>query len=310
MPWKKPVAAPNVADIFPRVRQLVLEGKHAEAMALALQRMSEGPIKPDTEPHLTIPAFLMRLESPKGAAARDYLRTVDFESAELKVHWSDERGDWVRHAFVSRPDNVVVQWLTGPAGQPLNVRVSLHRSAAWSMRSGADWGSHAGIGATSPDREAFNLGANGAPPDGGPSEGRRGLRRPAGLQRAAADLHVSSGSLRRQLRLRRRGSRRAQRRLGADGWRRAGDRERIVRDAAHAHRVLRRLRRGTRGGAPPGGRSDSSRTTRRCSVGPARSSRRCSTASPSISAAPRSTGWPRRSFWPISDRGRTTRPHC
>jgi hypothetical protein len=171
MPWKKPVAAPNVADIFPRVRQLVLEGKHAEAMTLALRRMSEGPIKPDTHPHLTIPAFLMRLESPKGAAARNYLRTVDFESAELKVHWSDERGDWVRHAFVSRPDNVVVQWLTGSAGQPLNVRVSLQRSAAWSMRSGADWGSHAGIGATSPDREAFSLGANGAPPVVAPPRG-------------------------------------------------------------------------------------------------------------------------------------------
>jgi alpha-L-fucosidase 2 len=171
MPWKKPVAAPDVADIFPRVRQLVLEGKHAEAMALALQRMSEGPIKPDTDPHLTVPAFLMRLECPKGTAVRNYLRTVDFESAELKIHWSDERGDWVRHAFISRPDNVVVQWLTAPTGQPLSVRVSLHRSAAWSMRSGADWGSHAGIGATSPDREAFNLGANGAPPKVAPPKG-------------------------------------------------------------------------------------------------------------------------------------------
>jgi alpha-L-fucosidase 2 len=164
MPWKKPVAAPNVADILPRVRQLELEGKHAEAMALALQRMSEGPIQPDTAPHLTVPAFLMRLESPTGAAARDYLRTVDFESTELKVCWTDERGAWVRHAFVSRPDNVVVQWLTSSAGQMVNVRVSLHRCAAWSKSSGADWGSHAGIGASSPDREAFNLGATGAPP--------------------------------------------------------------------------------------------------------------------------------------------------
>lgn len=171
MPWKMPVAAPNVADIFPRVRQLELEGKHADAMALALQRMSDGPIKPDTEPHLTIPAFLMRLESPTGAAASDYLRTADFESTELTVRWTDERGAWVRRAFVSRPDNVVVQQLTSSAGQPVTVRVSLHRSAAWSMSSGADWGSHAGIGATSPDREAFNLGANGAPPVVAPPRG-------------------------------------------------------------------------------------------------------------------------------------------
>jgi alpha-L-fucosidase 2 len=171
MPWKQPVAAPDVADIFPRVRQLVLDGKHAEAAKLALERMSAGPVAPDTAPHLTVPAFLMRLDLPGGAAPRHYLRTVDFESTELKVHWSDERGDWVRSAFVSRPDNIVVQRLEGPAGQPLNVRLSLQRSAAWSMRSGADWGSHAGIGSASPDREAFNLGENGAPPKVAPPRG-------------------------------------------------------------------------------------------------------------------------------------------
>ncbi len=163
MPWKKPVAAPNVADILPRVRQLILDGKHAEAMALALERMKESPIPPDTDPHRTVPAFLMRLESAKGAA-RNYLRTVDFESAEANVYWGDERGNWVRQTFASRPDNVIVQRLTAPAGQAVNVRISLHRSPAWHMRSGIDWGSHAGIGSTSPDRETFNLGANGAPP--------------------------------------------------------------------------------------------------------------------------------------------------
>ena len=171
LPWKRPLEAPKVADIFPQVRQLALEGKHRDAMALAIQRMNEGPIKQDTEPHLTIPAFLMRLESRQSASIKNYLRTVDFESAELKVYWSDERGEWVRQTFASRPDNVVVQRLVAPQGQPVNIRISLHRSATWSMRSGMDWGSHAGIGATSPDREAFNLGGNGAPPKVAPPKG-------------------------------------------------------------------------------------------------------------------------------------------
>ena len=35
MPWKKPVEAPQVADIFPQVRQLVLAGRNREAMTLA-----------------------------------------------------------------------------------------------------------------------------------------------------------------------------------------------------------------------------------------------------------------------------------
>ena len=163
MPWKRPLEAPNVANIFPQVRQMVLDGKNREAMALAIQHMNESPIKQDTEPHLTVPAFLMQLDFPKAAAAKDYLRTVNFENGEIKVAWTDEHGDWLRQTFASRPDNVVVQWLTAPAGQTVNVRISLQKSAEWSMRSGMDWGSHSGINATAPDREAFTPGASGSP---------------------------------------------------------------------------------------------------------------------------------------------------
>ena len=135
-----PLEAPKVADIFPQVRQMVLDGKHHEAMTLAFQHMNEGPIKQNTEPHLTIPAFLMQLDFPKTASVKDYLRTVDFESSEVKVHWTDERGDWVRQTFASRPDNVVVQWLTAPTGQSVNVRITLQKSAEWSMTSGTTLG--------------------------------------------------------------------------------------------------------------------------------------------------------------------------
>jgi hypothetical protein len=166
MPWKRPLEAPNVASIFPQVRQMVLDGKNREATALALQHMNDSPIKQDTQPHLTVPAFLMQLDFPKSAPVRDYLRTVNFENSEIKVAWTDEHGDWLRRTFTSRPDNVVVQWLTAPAGQPVNVRISLQRSAEWSMRSGMDWGSHSGIGATAPDRGAFTPGASGSPPKG------------------------------------------------------------------------------------------------------------------------------------------------
>ena len=73
--------------------------------------------------------FSMLLEYPKTAAVKDYLRTVDFDSTELQVHWTDEHGEWLGRTFASRPDNVVVQWLTAPKGQPLNVRVTMQRSA-------------------------------------------------------------------------------------------------------------------------------------------------------------------------------------
>ena len=140
MPWKKPAEAPKLADIFPQLRQLILDGKHSEAASLALQRMNEGAFKQNTEPHRTIPAFLMQLDIPKTASVKNYLRTVNFETSEANVHWSDEHGDWSRQAFASRPDNVVMQRLTAPAGHSVNVRISLQKSAEWSMTSGASWG--------------------------------------------------------------------------------------------------------------------------------------------------------------------------
>ncbi len=149
MPWKRPLEAPKVAEIFAQVRQMVLGGRHSEAISLAVQRMNEGPIKQNTEPHRTIPAFLMQLDFPKAAAVKNYLRTVNFENSEIKVAWTDDHGDWLRQTLASRPDNLVVQWITAPADQSVNVRISLQKSPEWSMTSGTSWGNRPTRGASS-----------------------------------------------------------------------------------------------------------------------------------------------------------------
>ena len=143
-PHKRPFEAPKIAGIFPQVRQMLLDGKYHDAARLGYE-----------EWHKTTIAgggfggggagFSMHLEYPKTAAVKDYLRTVDFESTELQVHWTDERGEWVRRTFASRPDNVVVQWLAAPKGQPLNVRITMQRSAGGG-RGGGGGGLAAGGG--------------------------------------------------------------------------------------------------------------------------------------------------------------------
>jgi hypothetical protein len=125
VPWKRPFEAPKAANVFDQVRQKVLDGKYQEAVELAFKEMNKGPIKQNTGTHPVVPAFLMHLDFQKTSAAKDYLRTVDFESGEVKVHWSDEYGDWVRSTFASRPDDVVVQSLTAPKGQPVNARIAI-----------------------------------------------------------------------------------------------------------------------------------------------------------------------------------------
>jgi alpha-L-fucosidase 2 len=61
MPWRRPLEAPKAADIFPQVRQMVLDGKYKEAIEFAYQEMEKGPIKMNTWGHFTKPAFRMTL---------------------------------------------------------------------------------------------------------------------------------------------------------------------------------------------------------------------------------------------------------
>lgn len=124
-PRKKSLEAPNIAHVFPQVRQMMLDGKYDEAIMIAYNEWRKTPI---ARAGFGGSRFNMLLESPKSASVKDYLRTVDFGSTEVKVYWTDEHGEWVRRIFTSRPDNVVVQWLTAPANQHVNVRIRVSES--------------------------------------------------------------------------------------------------------------------------------------------------------------------------------------
>src|SRR5208283_1926281 len=108
------------------------------------KEMNKGPIKQNTGPHPTVPAFVMHLDFPKSAAVKNYLRTVNFESSEVKLHWSDEHGDWVRQAFSSRPDDVVVQLLTAPDGQQVNARIAIQKYSRGRRAPGGLFGGNMG----------------------------------------------------------------------------------------------------------------------------------------------------------------------
>lgn len=89
VPWKRPFEAPKVAHILPELRKLLLEGKYREGVDMAFRAMSEAGLPVNIHPHATISAFQMRLETPEAGEVEDYLRTTDFESGEVKVHWKD-----------------------------------------------------------------------------------------------------------------------------------------------------------------------------------------------------------------------------
>lgn len=126
---QKPFEAPKIAGLFPQVRKMMLEGKYHEAAKLAYDEWHKTQLPPGGMFGGGL-GFEMHLDYPKSPSVKNYLRTVDFESTELGVYWTDEQGEWVRRIFTSRPDNLVVQLLTAPQGQLLNVRISLQRSGS------------------------------------------------------------------------------------------------------------------------------------------------------------------------------------
>jgi len=123
-PRRRPFEASVIAHILPKVRQMILDGKYHEAARFAYDEWHKTPITRGMG-GFGGGRFSLLLEYEESRTVSDYLRTVDFESTEVKVHWTDERGKWVRRVFASRPDNVVVQWLTPPSGVPLNIRITM-----------------------------------------------------------------------------------------------------------------------------------------------------------------------------------------
>ncbi len=64
------------------------------------------------------PAFLLSLKmGNRTEETRAYGRIQNLRNGEVTVRWSDGLGDWQRRLFVSRPTNLVVLQISGPAGK-------------------------------------------------------------------------------------------------------------------------------------------------------------------------------------------------
>ncbi len=65
MPYKKSFQSPKIADIFPKVRQMLLDGKYREGVDSALEEWRESPMYRQLGGHFTVPAFTMQSEFPE-----------------------------------------------------------------------------------------------------------------------------------------------------------------------------------------------------------------------------------------------------
>jgi hypothetical protein len=122
MPMGKPHVPPDQSKYLPEIRQLIAEGKYKQAEELQFKHTGQkGFMYPD----FYVPAFDLTIDSEAQGEVRDYARSVDFQTGEATVRWSDDRGAFERRMFVSRKDGVAVIRLTGPKSGSINVKLRL-----------------------------------------------------------------------------------------------------------------------------------------------------------------------------------------
>lgn len=122
LPMGRPVVPPDQSAHLPEIRALIAAGKYQEATELQFKLSGQASFM---YPDYFVPAFDLTIRSKGEGAVRDFSRSVNFETGEAAVRWSDDRGTFERRMFVSRADHVAVLSITGPATGSLDCVLAL-----------------------------------------------------------------------------------------------------------------------------------------------------------------------------------------
>ncbi|MFT3679247.1 MAG: glycoside hydrolase N-terminal domain-containing protein [Ferruginibacter sp.] len=110
LPQKRSKELIDQASKLDTIRQLMLQGKYADAAKIPVALRKETGYEDTRDPF--IPAFNIRLQQEPGNISR-YQRSVNFETGEAGVAWNDANGSFQRKTFVSRPDSMIVVSISG-----------------------------------------------------------------------------------------------------------------------------------------------------------------------------------------------------
>ena len=114
---------PDMSEDLDVVRKLMLEGKYVEANGYYSKKMRGMGFKGSNARYH--PAFDMLVSTDKETKVEDYARTLNFETGEIEVAWSDGDTRFSRKLFVSIPDDVSVMSITANKSGVVNGRVTL-----------------------------------------------------------------------------------------------------------------------------------------------------------------------------------------
>jgi alpha-L-fucosidase 2 len=118
LPSQPPPDPPDTAAILPRLRELLDQGRYAEAAEAVCSRAAAGD--PAYQKLVWIDplagAATLTLRPHRAAPTTDFRRQVDLGTGVVTQSWRDADGEVTIEAFASRPANAIVLRLTGFSG--------------------------------------------------------------------------------------------------------------------------------------------------------------------------------------------------
>ncbi len=122
LPSEAPVIPPDMASHMEQIKKLSLDGKYGEVAKLGAQIWRDAGYGNKKWTDAYVPAAELSIHMP-ASNIKAYERSVDYETAEAIVAWTDQKGSYVRKTFASRPNGVIVTQIKGTA--PVSVKIQL-----------------------------------------------------------------------------------------------------------------------------------------------------------------------------------------
>jgi len=121
LPTGAPVMPPDNGMRLFEIRRLIDRGLYRQATQLAFDFSGQTSFM---YPDPFVPAFDLAIQMDSKQEVTDYMRSLDFQTGEATVQWSQGGGVFRRRLFVSRILGAAVLSITGPGPASVNCRLA------------------------------------------------------------------------------------------------------------------------------------------------------------------------------------------
>jgi len=114
---------PDVSYKLPEVRKKLFEGRAEESEYILIDALKEKGYRHSIA--WPLPLGDLKIKMPCCAPFKNYCRTLDMGTGEIKVSWQDGHNHFQRSQFVSRTDELIVSRIEGSSRNAVNAELTL-----------------------------------------------------------------------------------------------------------------------------------------------------------------------------------------